>query len=159
MLTRMFKRFQAVSFKEALASSSMGMLIGIGTLLSARAVFANTTDLSTHPQTADIAILAQLDPSIPGDRIALIRAKNEARQAAEHLNGGLTVYRAEPAMHGSVDQLPYVLNEDGTLTFTFFGGSPSEVAEGTYSIESVVIVNPRDRTTTIDYNGPIREAQ
>ncbi|MBE9077019.1 hypothetical protein IQ241_06860 [Romeria aff. gracilis LEGE 07310] len=92
------------------------------------------------------------------DHFVLVRAKNEARQAAERLNGGLGSYRAEPAMHGDVNQAPYVINQDGSITFTFQGGSPSQAANGNYPIESVVTVDNRDRSVVVDYNGPIRES-
>lgn len=91
------------------------------------------------------------------NHFVLVRAKNEARQAAERLNGGLGSYRAEPAMHGDVNQAPYVLNEDGTITFTFRGGSPSEVVNGNYPIQSVVTVDASSRNVVVDYNGPMRE--
>ncbi|MEB3225567.1 MAG: hypothetical protein VKJ86_07150 [Synechococcus sp.] len=80
--------------------------------------------------------------------IDLNQAKNLARQAAEQANGGLSNYRAEPAMHGNPNESPYVLNADGSYTFTFQGRRPSSFD---YSIESVVTVTP-DGTVTINSN-------
>ncbi|WP_181445699.1 hypothetical protein [Picosynechococcus sp. PCC 11901] len=80
--------------------------------------------------------------------VDLNQAKNLARQAAEQENGGLNNYRAEPAMHGNPNESPYVLNADGSYTFTFEGRRPGSVD---YTIESVVTVTP-DGTVTINSN-------
>jgi hypothetical protein len=83
----------------------------------------------------------------------LNRAKNYARQAAEERNGGIQRYRAEDAMHGPVSQTRYVENGNGTVTFTFYGGTPNARP----TIESVVTVAINGWKTHIDYNGPIRD--
>ncbi|MEM9004897.1 MAG: purine nucleoside permease [Cyanobacteria bacterium P01_F01_bin.86] len=85
-------------------------------------------------------------------RTTLIGAKNTARQAAEVENGGLSQYRAEPAMHSSAADAPFVENEDGSLTFTFKGRRPESLE---YTIESVVTVSTTGEAT-IEYNGPVR---
>lgn len=85
------------------------------------------------------------------DALALRRAMNWARQAAERANGGLDKYRAEPAMYGSTEQAPFTANPDGTWTFRFRGGPPG-ASEPT--IESVVTVS-RDRNVTINANNLI----
>lgn len=100
------------------------------------------------------ATLAGNDPRLSGcnTQTTLIRAKNLARKAAESANGGLSQYRAEPAMHGPVAEAPFVENADGSYTFIFQGGAPgSEV----YTVESVVTVTP-DGQFTVDYNGAVR---
>jgi hypothetical protein len=100
---------------------------------------------------------------VEGDRMAqtnielmpnidLTRAKNLARQAAEEANGGLSRYRAEDAMHGPATEAPYVVNTDGSWTFTFLGGAPGS---SEYTVESVVTVTPSG-SVTVDYNGAIR---
>jgi hypothetical protein len=84
--------------------------------------------------------------------IALNRAKNLARQAAETANGGLGKYRAEASMHGASKESPFVDNGDGTWTFTFQGYRPGS---SVYTVETVVTVS-QDGRIRVDYNGPIR---
>jgi hypothetical protein len=86
------------------------------------------------------------------DALALRRAMNWARQAAERANGGLEQYRAEPAMYGSTERAPFTANPDGTWTFRFRGGPPGAPEP---TIESVVTVS-RDRNVTINANNLIR---
>jgi hypothetical protein len=83
----------------------------------------------------------------------LNRAKNLARMAAERANGGLGRYRAESSMHGPASQTPYVVNSNGTWTFTFQGTEPGETIA---VYESVVTVDPSTWDVTMDYNGPVR---
>ena len=85
--------------------------------------------------------------------IALNRAKNLARQAAEAANGGLGKYRAEASMHGASKESPFVDNGDGTWTFTFQGYKPGS---SVYTVETVVTVS-QDGRIRVDYNGPIRQ--
>ncbi|MGV0025792.1 hypothetical protein [Phormidesmis priestleyi] len=82
----------------------------------------------------------------------LSRAKNLARQAAETANGGLETYRADYSMHGFAARSPYRDQEDAWV-FTFKGGAPAEMP----TIESEVQVNKVDFTTTLIYNGAIRQ--
>ncbi|HEY9825520.1 MAG TPA: hypothetical protein V6D19_08740, partial [Stenomitos sp.] len=67
------------------------------------------------------------------------KARNLARQAAIKANGGLDRYRPEPAMFGPSSQSPAVKNSDGSITFTFKGGTPGAIA---MTVESVVVVSP-----------------
>ena len=92
------------------------------------------------------------------DPIFLLWSRNIARRAAEAENGGLANYMAEAAMHGPTSQAPLVLNNDGSLTFTFKGYRPADIdinGNPSYSFETEVLVNP-DRSFEIIYNGPIR---
>lgn len=95
----------------------------------------------------------------PRGQLAINAAKNEARQMAEAINGGLTVYRAEPAMHGSVTTAPCEMIGPDTWRFTFRGGTPTAVSvDEDYSILSVITVNSAigsERSITVEYNGPI----
>jgi len=91
-------------------------------------------------------------PSYP--RGALTRAMNLARQAAEKRNGGLNYYRAESSMYGPATDAPFKDNKDGTLTFTFLGGTPTYPP----TIQSVVTVEVEGKWVTVDYNGPIQTA-
>jgi hypothetical protein len=77
------------------------------------------------------------------------RAQNLARQAAIKANGGLAVYRPEPSMFGPSAKSPFVKNADGSLTFTFQGGTPGAPD---LPLLSVVIVYP-DGSVKIQYNG------
>lgn len=86
--------------------------------------------------------------------IEMNRAKNLARQAAERANGGLSEYRAEPAMHGPAQNTNYKELDKGVWQFTFQGRRPSSEE---YTIESVVVVNTNNNEITVKYNGPIRE--
>ncbi|MEO0457165.1 MAG: hypothetical protein AAF152_11390 [Cyanobacteria bacterium P01_A01_bin.114] len=97
----------------------------------------------------------------PVEQLALNAAKNEARQMAEFTNGGLTVYRAEPAMHGSVVNAPCEVVSPGLWRFTIRGGDPVAVStEGVYTILSVVTVDNvsgAGRSVNLEYNGPIED--
>jgi hypothetical protein len=94
------------------------------------------------------AAMEVMDPEVGTGTVDLNRAKNLARQAAEEANGGLNNYRAEESMHGNPNNAPYVLNEDGSYTFTFRGRRPNSM---TFTVESVVTVTP-DGTVRIDSN-------
>jgi hypothetical protein len=77
------------------------------------------------------------------------RAQNLARQAAIKANGGLTAYRPEPSMFGPSAKSPFVKNADGSITFSFQGGTPG----ASLTLISVVVVHP-DGSVKIQYNGP-----
>ncbi|HEY9618630.1 MAG TPA: hypothetical protein V6C64_17430 [Microcoleaceae cyanobacterium] len=84
--------------------------------------------------------------------LAVGRAKNIARQAAELANGGLGNYHAEDAMHGPIGGVPCVVNDNGTMTFTFKGGKPGFT---TPTIQTTVTVDPTNWNVKVDSNGPI----
>ncbi|MEM7065072.1 MAG: hypothetical protein AAF572_18175 [Cyanobacteria bacterium P01_B01_bin.77] len=124
----------------------------IGTVIPAQAqVFAGEKQASGGAATC-VA-------TTPGEQIALNAAKNEARQMAEAVNGGLIVYRAEPAMHGAAIAAPCEMLGPAVWRFTIRGGEPTAVAiREQYTTLSVVTVagTGRDRSVTLDYNGPMR---
>ena len=96
----------------------------------------------------------------PAEQRALNAAKNEARQAAEAENGGIGVYRAEPAMHGSVVDSPCEVVGPNIWRFTFRGGEPVAVSTmEDYTLLSVVTVegSGSDRIVMLEYNGPIED--
>ncbi|AFY39777.1 hypothetical protein Lepto7376_3588 [[Leptolyngbya] sp. PCC 7376] len=85
-------------------------------------------------------------------------AKNLARQTIEKEYGGILKYRAEPSMHGTPEESPYVENPNGGYTFTFKGLVPDENYDPdnpNYIYESEVTVNNKD-SIVINYNGAIR---
>ncbi len=84
----------------------------------------------------------------------LKRAQNQARFAGERANGGIAVYRTEPAMHQAVGTEGEARYEDvgDAWIFTFRGGSPQETAAGRYSIRTVVRVDKGTFKTTIVSN-------
>ncbi|MEN9215673.1 MAG: hypothetical protein Q6J18_04730 [Gloeomargarita sp. DG02_3_bins_56] len=84
----------------------------------------------------------------------LRRAQNQARFAGERANGGIAVYRTEPAMHQAVGTEGEARYEDvgDAWIFTFRGGSPQETAAGRYSIRTVVRVDKGTFKTTIVSN-------
>lgn len=81
----------------------------------------------------------------------LRRAQNLARMAGERANGGIEVYRTEPAMHQTVGTVGEARYEDvgDAWIFTFRGGTPEEVAAGRYSIRTVVRVDKQTFRTTV----------
>ncbi|MCS7225559.1 MAG: hypothetical protein NZ821_01010 [Gloeomargarita sp. SKYB31] len=81
----------------------------------------------------------------------LKRAQNLARMAGERANGGIEVYRTEPAMHRTVGTVGDARYEDvgDAWIFTFRGGTPEEVAAGRYSIRTVVRVDKQTFKTSI----------
>jgi hypothetical protein len=85
------------------------------------------------------------------DGLAMRRAMNLARQAAERTNGGLEKYRAEAAMYGSTERAPITANPDGTWTFRFRGAPPGVE---TPTVESVITVS-RVGQVTINSNTPL----
>ncbi|MBD2105533.1 hypothetical protein [Nodosilinea sp. FACHB-13] len=112
----------------------------------------------TNTPAQSPAAPASPQPQSEVDQLFLTRGRNIARAAAETANGGLGNYMAEPAMHGPTANAPVVVNEDGSLRFTFKGFRPEDRdinGNPTFSFETEVLINP-DRTFQVVYNGPIR---
>ncbi|ESA32059.1 purine nucleoside permease [Leptolyngbya sp. Heron Island J] len=125
----------------------------MGTTMAAASQATAMEKQNSVPDNACIA-------TTPAEQIALNAAKNEARQMAEATNGGLNVYRAEPAMHGASVQSPCEMLEAETWRFTIRGGEPTAVVlSEEYTTLSIVTVEEsgRDRSVTLEYNGPIDE--
>ncbi|KAF3890669.1 MULTISPECIES: hypothetical protein [Nostocales] len=109
--------------------------------------------LPTHAQSnSSCTAQARIGPDATNKILALGRAKNVARQAAEAANGGIENYRAENSMHGPIEQVPCVDNGDGTWTFTFKGTAPGGT---TPIVESVVTVNSQTFEVKVDRNTPL----
>lgn len=116
------------------------------TLLTAPSVSLEPAQAQT-PMTDPALEALSLSP------LDLNRAKNQARQFAERLNGGLQVYRAEPSMHGPSAESPYRVTEAGQLEFNFFGRAPGA---SNYTTETVIVVDPDSWELDLIYNGAIR---
>ncbi len=121
------------------------------------AVFA-FTPASVQAQTSSSerseCMQKAIDSSNPAQQIiALGRAVNLARQAAEAANGGLIKYEAGADMHGPASIAPCVDNGDGTWTFNVKGGKPGFT---TPTQETVVKVDGNTWKVTVVSNGPIR---
>ena len=129
-------------------------------LLSIPSAIAQTFTAQTSiAQTETLPTANRCTATTPAELLRLTAAKNEARQTAEVTNGGIGLYRAEPAMHGSVVNAPCEVVSPGVGRFSFRGGDPVAVSSAnTYRLLTVVTVSGevgRDRTINIEYNGPI----
>ena len=138
--------------KRVGAISGISLAVAMGVAIAANAQLPNGSPPATVSDTACFA-------TTPAEQRALNAAKNEARQLAERVNGGLNVYRAEPAMHGAVVDAPCEVVGSGVWRFTIRGGDPVAVSTlAQYTILSVVTVDSAtgsDRSIRLDYNGPI----
>ena len=115
------------------------------TMLSAFTLSILPVCAQTRPPASGTTIIAT-------DNIALNRAKNWARMAAERINGGLNNYRAESSMYGSAFEAPYIDNGNGTWTFIFSGHKPGST---TPSVETAVTVAKDGSNVVVDDNRPI----
>ena len=123
------------------------------------AAIASMGTTTSHQLTPESTGSSRNRPDMYAARYDLRRAKNLARQAIERENGGLGKYHAERSMHGPISEAPYVVNSDGSWTFTFFGGPPGWQASGkAATVESEVTVSPSG-DVTIHYNGSVRRSR
>ena len=107
-------------------------------------------------QTVNSCVDGAKKASEPMNKLmALGRAKNVARQAAEAANGGISKYRADDAMHGPVSQAPCTDNGDSTWTFTFQGTVPGDE---TPAFETAVTIHSDTFEVKIDRNTDLRTA-
>ena len=127
---------------------AMKIILPINKILIALCFSLSSLTMVSLP--ARTQIISQTESDRVGE---LTRAMNLARQAAEKANGGIEKYRVEPAMQGPAIASPYQDNGDGTLTFTFRGGTPGS---DTYTVETVVTVAQDGSRVNVDYNGSIR---
>lgn len=129
-------------------AAPLSLLLAVLTFTSAPVqAQTSSTDRSECMQKA-------IDSSNPAQQIiALGRAVNLARQAAEAANGGLSKYQADASMHGPASIAPCVDNGDGTWTFTVKGGKPGFT---TPTQETIVNVDGNTWKVSIVSNGPIR---
>jgi hypothetical protein len=140
-------RFSIVLLPRTAMKRPILMLLSALTLAASPLAATTAARANALPEMDERLVQLDLSP------MDLNRAKNYARQAAEQFNGGLGEYRAEPAMHGPSRESPYEVNDDGTLTFTFLGRAPGA---STYTVESVVTVDPETWDIDIEYNGSVR---
>lgn len=139
--------------KRIVAGIVLTTMMGLSTTSAAQ--------VPTSKQQNSVPVTTACTASTPAERLALNAAKNEARQMAEIANGGLTVYRAEAAMHGAATLTPCAVVAPGVWQFTFKGGEPTAVALGEgYTVLSVVTVDNAiglGRGIDLEYNGPIAD--
>ncbi len=116
-------------------------------------ILNSPTPSSNVPPSAPTPSNSASTPTSIADQDAFLsKARNIARQSVIKANGGLDKYRPDAAMFGPAAKSPHVKNADGSLTFTFKGGSPGST---TMTIESVVTVSSTG-SANIQYNGPVR---
>lgn len=108
-----------------------------------------------HAQTPISPSLEKTTNTEVKDPLFLGRAQNLARQAAINANGGLSKYRPAPAAFGPAIQSSHIKNDDGSITFTIYGGARVTT---TPTQETVVTVAPNN-SVFVRYNGPIRTAK
>ncbi|QFZ90999.2 hypothetical protein [Synechococcus elongatus] len=137
--------------------------MSLALLVAAQLTCAAPSLMAQAPTTSPTAVDA-LNPVAPPDNtprnqaffLALNRAKNLARAAAEQANGGLNRYVAESKMYGSGSGTDYTYS-NGFFTFQFVGGVPGWQPQGLPpTVESKISVSFDGKTVRIDYNGPIR---
>lgn len=107
-----------------------------------------------HAQASVQPSLEQPINSEISDPLFFGRAQNLARQTTIKINGGLSKYRPAPAAFGPAIQASHIKNENGSITFTIYGGALGYTVP---TQETVVTVVPNN-SVFVHYNGPIRVA-
>lgn len=130
-----------------------GIIVSIHTLLSNFSVASSETPASLTTCTNGLTQRASDSDEL---RIKLGKARNLARITAEQINGGLSKYRTEAAMHGPAAEMPCLLKPDGALLFIIKGRQP---ASDVFTVETALIIEPNTWQVTVDYNGPIRSTE
>lgn len=87
-----------------------------------------------------------------------MRAANLARMQAELINGGLSNYSPEKCMHEGGGGKCMVSETSQGYRFQFLGGPPGwDVKRQPPTIETSVIVSSDGRSSSMEYNGPVRQ--
>lgn len=117
----------------------MKNIIMILMIMGGMAVSSQVPLKAQEPSEAESSVRQQYRQLITRNR-----AKNIARQVAEQENGGLGQYRAEPAMHGPVEETNHEEIEEGVWRFTIRG---REVGSDEFTIQTVVTVDEQANVT------------
>lgn len=106
---------------------------------------------------ATLLIALALPVSAQSISEAQMRAANLARMQAELINGGLGKYSPAKCMHEGGGGSCMVSETPGGFRFRFLGGSPGwDVKQQPATLETVVLVSADGKSSTIEYNGPVR---
>jgi hypothetical protein len=113
-----------------------------------------------RPQTSAIATLLialALPVSAQSVSESQMRAANLARMQAELINGGLGKYSPAKCMHKGGGGSCMVSETPQGFRFRFLGGPPGwDVKRQPATLETVVLVSPDGKSSTVEYNGPVR---
>lgn len=142
---------------------SLALLVAAQLSCAAPALMAQTPPATPSTTETPTGVDVVNPPAPPDDAprnqaffLALNRAKNLARVAAEQANGGLSRYVAESKMYGGGSGTDYTYS-NGFFTFQFVGGAPGWQPQGLPpTVESVISISFDGKTVRTDYNGPIR---
>jgi hypothetical protein len=117
------------------------------------------TPMKTHFVPLPTLVLA-LATSVSAQTISesQMRAANLARMQAELINGGLNNYSPEKCMHEGGGGKCMVSETSQGYRFQFLGGPPGwDVKRQPPTIQTSVIVSPDGRSSSVEYNGPVRQ--
>jgi len=109
------------------------------------------------PAIASLLIALALPVSAQTISEAQMRAANFARMQAELINGGLSKYSPAKCMHEGGGGRCMVSETPQGYRFRFLGGSPGwDAKQQPATLETVVLVSPDGKSSTVEYNGPVR---